>query len=395
MKHLLVWALAILNLLTAVVRFGGSIRAGTGDGDPFSLFVGFLVITFAFSIMGAIIVARTGGNLIGWLMLGLGFVLADPFATYLVFNPAGQTRPTAVIYFALWTQGWFFFVVIYLLFLIILHFPTGRPPGPRWKWVMVISLAALGQFILAYTFQPRYGDESLQIDNPISLLPVSASETFSGVIFGLGLIILAGTSLASVVVRFRREEAVERAQIKWLLFAGAFAIVSILYRLLTYKPQVSNWTDYLLIIALAMIAVAISIAILRYRLYDIDIILRRTVQYALLTGILVTLYYGAVIVLQRILDSLTGNANSPLVTVISTLVIAALFNPLRTRIQGFIDRRFFRRKYDAEKALTDFSETARDDVDMVRLSGALLFVVETTLQPEQASLWLREAAREN
>jgi hypothetical protein len=133
--------------------------------------------------------------------------------------------------------------------------------------------------------------------------------------------------------------------------------------------------------------------IFRYRLYDIDLIIRRTLQYALLTGLLALIYFGGIVLLQNVFGGLFGDTESPLITVISTLAIAALFNPLRGRIQDFIDRRFFRSKYDAEKALINFAAIARDEVDMVRLSGSLLSVVESTLQPEQTSLWLKETAR--
>ena len=155
----------------------------------------------------------------------------------------------------------------------------------------------------------------------------------------------------------------------------------------TYN-QAENFVNLLLPIGMATFPVAIGIAILRYRLYDIDIIIRRTVQYAILTGLLALVYYGSVVVLQSLVENLTG-AQSPLVIVLSTLAIAALFNPLRTRIQDFIDRRYYRQKYDAEQALARFADTARDEVDLDQLTTALLKMVEETLQPNQVSLWLR------
>lgn len=141
--------------------------------------------------------------------------------------------------------------------------------------------------------------------------------------------------------------------------------------------------------AFLMIPLGIGISILRHRLYDIDVIIRRTLQYAFLTGLLALAYFGGVVVLQTLFNPLTGSTNSPLVTVITTLGIAALFNPLRHRVQDFIDRRFYRKKYNAEQALAQFAATARDEVDMEKLTAALLRVVEETVQPEKASLWLK------
>ena len=147
-------------------------------------------------------------------------------------------------------------------------------------------------------------------------------------------------------------------------------------------------------IALMTLPLAIANAILRYRLYDIDIIIRRTLSYSILTAILGLVYFGVVVLLQYIFGGLFGSSDSPLIIVISTLAIAALFNTLRARIQGFIDRRFFRSKYNAEKALADFAIVARDEVDIVQLSDSLLSVIEKTIQPEKISLWSKETTRE-
>jgi hypothetical protein len=190
-----------------------------------------------------------------------------------------------------------------------------------------------------------------------------------------------------MVLRYRRAAGVERKQIKWLLYAiSLFGIFYIPYMLF------QSWGEQIwgLFINLWLIAIplAIGIAILRYRLFDIDLIIRKTLQYTLLTGLLALVYFGSVILLQSLVENLTGE-QSPLVIVLSTLVIAALFNPLRSRIQDFIDRRFFRKKYNAEQALAQFAATARDEVDMDKLTAALLRVVEESVQPEKVSMWMQ------
>jgi hypothetical protein len=337
--------------------------------------------------MGALIFNRTNGNRIGYLMILLGFALADPFRTSLEVAQVYQGGElTTWKYFAFWTQGWLFFVVLFSIFLILLNFPDGQPPSPRWNWVQYSSLIGLVQFVLIYTFQPSWGDADFQIANPIALTSVKAEDTLSGLFFGFSMIFLGISSLISIWVRYRRAGPGMRAQIRWLLFAGVVSFVGIGYRLATYDPGVNDWTGYLLSISLLAITGSIAVAILRYRLYDIDFIIRRTLQYTILTATLAAVYWGGVILLQGIVGGLSGDTESPLITVLTTLALAALFNPLRLRIQDFIDKRFYRIKFDAEQALKAFSLAARDEVDLQALSSHLIQVVVDTVQPEYAQV---------
>ena len=174
MKRYFVWTLVIFNSLIGFTHLIANLTDSIDDNFSFTEIVGFVIVIIVFSVLGAIIILRDEGNRVGWLMILLGFVLADPFATYLAFNAVAlQTQPSFLLYFAIWTQGWFFFLIIYAIFLIILHFPDGHPPSPRWNLINVISLITLGQFILVYTFQPKIGDSTLFIDNPIAVLSVS------------------------------------------------------------------------------------------------------------------------------------------------------------------------------------------------------------------------------
>jgi hypothetical protein len=395
MKRYFIWLLVIFNALIGFTRLMGNLMGLVDDNSSFTEVVSFLIVIIAFSVLGAIIILRADGNRVGWLMILLGFLLADPFATYLAFHAGAlQTQPSFFLYFAFWTQGWFFFLIIYAIFLIILNFPDGHPPSPRWNLITVVSITTLGQFILVYTFQPKLGDSTSLIDNPISVLSVSAEETLSGLFFGLGLIFLALGSLISIFVRYKRAGSVERSQIKWLLFSGTVSLLAIGYRLATYEPGLADWTDYLLIIALLGVAVSISIAILRYRLFDIDFIIRKTLVYSAITLLLGMIYFGSVVLLQQAFRVLTGQ-DTPVAIVISTLLIAALFNPLRRRVQEAIDRRFYRTKFDTQQALANFASTARDEVDMDNLATELLSVVEESLQPESVSIWLHQSEIKN
>jgi hypothetical protein len=180
---------------------------------------------------------------------------------------------------------------------------------------------------------------------------------------------------------------------KWLVYTAVMSISIVLLLSITLGED-SRILSILASGVPTYLTVAIGIAILRHRLFDIDIIIRRTLSYAVLTAVLGLVYFGGIVLLQNVVGGLFGSTESPLIIVISTLAIAALFNPLRARIQEFIDRRFFRSKYNAEKTLVDFAAVARDEVDMVRLSDSLLSVIEKTIQPEQISLWLRETKRD-
>jgi hypothetical protein len=227
------------------------------------------------------------------------------------------------------------------------------------------------------------------LPNPIGFITDEVASPTVTVWF-LGLVIIAILSVVSLFVRYRRAREIERQQIKWLLYA---AVLFVLIYSVTGLPSdssspLTSILNFLSDLTLLAIPIAIAIAILRYRLYDIDILIRRTLQYSLLTGLLALVYFGSVVLLQGLLSTFDEQA-SPLVIVVSTLLTAALFNPLRHSLQNMIDWRFYRRKYDAEQALVQFAITARDEVDQEHLTAALVGVVQETIQPEKASLWLK------
>ncbi len=270
-----------------------------------------------------------------------------------------------------------------------LYFPTGRPVSWRWglvAWLVLILLP----FVFLGAFSPGEAETGTGIQNPLvieALRPVARVLDAVVTALYLGLIF---ASTASLVVRFWRSAGVERQQIKWVAFAAAFIPI---WFMINAPVQAAFPILFQLIDALviAAVPVAAGIAILRYRLYDIDVIINRTLVYAVLTATLVVIYLGGVVVLQRALVFLTGEG-SQLAVVASTLAIAALFNPVRKRVQAFVDRRFYRQKYDAVKTLQDFSARLRDETDLDDLSKDLVAVARETMQPEHASLWLRGPA---
>ncbi len=221
----------------------------------------------------------------------------------------------------------------------------------------------------------------------IVLLLTAPDLAVIGFLFTFVMLLLGVAGLVHAGITQR--DAVSRAQLRWAVGGVAAGVAVFLLNFATFQPAYREVIQTIANLGFPIVGLSLAVAILRYRLFDIDVIIRRTLQYALLTGLLALVYFGGVIVLERVLGPLTGSSNTPLVTVITTLAIAALFNPLRLRIQEFIDRRFYRRKYDAELALARFAAAARDEVDLEHLSAAILDAVAETLQPEVASLWVR------
>jgi hypothetical protein len=306
----------------------------------------------------------------------------DSYRVYGLARPGSVPFSGAVHALGQWL--WVPAVGLFAVYLILL-FPDGRLPSRRWRplaWfsgaVMVLLSAGIGK---------PFGLE--QYPWVSDALPV--------VLALLPLCILA--SAVSLVLRYRRAGTEVREQIKWVAFAALFVGVqfvidigaSLLLVPMTASGREPAWLallDQVGFIMFAGVPIAVGIAVLKYRLYDIDVIINRALVYGSLTATLVALYFGGIVVLQRLFVALTGQ-QSTLAVVASTLAIAALFNPLRRRIQGFVDRRFYRRKYDASKTLETFSAKLRDATDLEALSGDLKAVVGETMQPEHVSLWLR------
>jgi hypothetical protein len=336
-------------------------------------------IAVGYSVIGAIIASRLPNHPIGWICCAIGLVAAvDHFGgEYAVYALLTQPHPLSGARAMLWLQSWFWMLFVGLIVFLLLLFPTGRLPSSRWRpfaWasVAIISAGVIYSSVISPDVRPDAPP------NPSQLL----------VLF-LGLV-----AAASVVVGRRGARGVERQQIKWLLYVGPiFFIASCLnfgfYYSWLPERSLGLWASYLLVVVGGLSGpVAIGVAILRYRLYEIDILINRTLVYGSLTATLVALYFGGIVVLQRAFVLLTGQ-QSTLAVVASTLLIAGLFTPLRRRIQLFIDRSFYRRKYDTAKTLEWFSTKLRDETDLNALSDDLVGVVKDTMQPAHVSLWLR------
>ena len=357
----------------------------------------------AFAVVGALLVLRRPTNAIGWILAAIALMVATfgaggGYATYAV---ATRGRPDALAVFGAWAANcyWFLMLALALIYLPML-FPDGRLLSRRWLPVAVLAgLATLGIVLpkaLVDTI-PVQEVPGRGIANPIGFGGLDMLENFpiSGVIEGLFLLAAAG-AVASVVVRFRRSRGIERQQMKWFAY-----VIVVLIGGSVLAGGISDVTGVgwlggssfvLSLVGIVCLPIAVGIAILRYRLYEIDIIINRTLVYGPLTAALVVVYFGGVATTQAIFGVLTGQQQQPqLAVVVSTLVIAAQFSPLRRRIQSFIDRSFYRRKYDARKTLEAFSAKLRDETDLKALNDELVSVVRETIQPAYVSLWLRPA----
>ena len=397
----LAWSLYGLVLCLSTIWSGVGLLSQDGSRSALYL-VGealiSLVAPLVFAIVAALIVSRQPRNTIGWLLMvpvGL-YVVGAPLATYIESLAPSSPAPTAPLLLIVWFNTWNWLLLIIPLLYIPLLFPSGRPPTPRWRWVGVAVIVWATLFVLLATLVQQINagtTPNLVYDNPIGILSDDMAEPLVG-LWIAGLVALVVVCAVALFVRYRRASDTEREQIKWLLYASAVFLVVYVGGFVSGLGGTASIGGYIwgVFFGLSVITLpaAIGIAILRYRLYDIDVVINRTLVYGSLTAMLAVVYLGGVATTQAVFRALTGQVQQPqLAVVVSTLAIAALFNPLRRRIQSFIDRRFYRSKYDAAKTLEAFSTRLRDETDLDALSVDLVGVVRETMQPAHVSLWLR------
>ena len=354
----------------------------------------YILLAVEFAFLAALIVSRQQRNVIGWLMMLPAVMLVLDFLArqYLEQFPTAPAAPTLPLWLAVYFTNVGWLLLIFPLFFTMLLFPNGRPPSRRWSWILGAGLAMCAFLILFGLFSPAltlFDNSDWVVANPIGFLPDGLE--FPETPWFLALIAVALLCAAAPFVRYRRATSVEREQIKWLFYAcGLFVLVYVPDGLILTETDTLLTDIWGLLFTLALMAIpaSIAIAILRYRLYDIDVIIRKTLLYGALTGLLALVYFGSVVLLQGLFEAITGQS-SPIIIVISTLLIAALFAPLRRRLQRAIDRRFFRQKYNAQRVLAQFTETARDEVELEALTAELARVTRETVQPESLTIWLK------
>jgi hypothetical protein len=392
----LAWSLLAISVaLTALGLFLLALNLSHEDVHVYDYWLENTLSAVLFSTVGAIVASRRAENPVGWLfcLLGLAFSIGHSSSQYAIYAQLAQPGLLPAGQALAWISSWILPPIIGLQVFAFLLFPTGRLPGRRWRWLAWLTVASVvvGTISSAFTLGANAGLGPVQ--NPLG---IDGFSSVYGAVLTL-LTLLTVPAALSPFARLRRAGGVERQQIKWFAYAAAATVGGLIFAyMIPNSIDTPRWferTGYALLIATTpAIPVSIGIAILRYRLYDIDRIINRTLVYGALSVTLALLYFGGVTLTQITLRILTGQEQQPqLVIVASTLMIAVIFNPLRHRMQEFIDQRFYRRKYDAARTLGQFSAKLRDETDLDALNSELLSVVRETIQPTHVSFWLASA----
>jgi hypothetical protein len=381
-RTFLIWGIGLLS--TGLLLFASFV-------DGFQIDPGiFVPFGMCYIIVGGLIAARHPENAIGWFLLGGLFILsANEFMRWYA-NMGLQVQPgslPAVDVFAALTNVMENIGYTLLLIFPFLLFPNGRLLSQRWLPILWLAwFTLIVQFL--EVFRPGPLNYFPNWENPLGIEQMAGYYEISGTLIEILTAALFFICAALLILRYRRASIIERQQIKWFAFSATIVSVGLLLSIFFFDPLPLIAETVLGFLIYSSLLLAFAIAILRYHLWDIDLVIRRTLQYTLLTGLLLLVYFGTIFVLQNLFVGITDQ-RSQVVVVISTLTIAALFNPLRLRVQDFIDRRFYRQKYDAEQALAQFAAAARSEVDMDKLTASLLAVVAEAIHPESISLWIQ------
>jgi MFS family permease len=383
---LLAWSLAALGFVLSIAAV---ILGLLPSRQPFEIEAfGFGLAIMAFPVVGSLIVSRQTDHPIGWLLVTAG--LAGALTIFLTSYVSAFAILPGRVWLA-WVAQWIWAAFLGPTVLILQLLPDGSVLTRRWRFVFWLTVGTLVVIALAVALIPGPLADYPHIKNPLG---VKSLAGVLDVLSGIGWILLVAAislSAISLIVRYRRSSGERRQQLKWVAFAAGLIGVGWVLAAFSFGVGLERLGAFLIGMGLLALPVALGIAILKYRLYDIDLVINRTLVYGLLTALLVGVYVVLAVGLGTAVRSVAEQENNSVVIAASTLAVAALFGPARRRIQAFIDRRFYRGKYDAARTLEAFSARLREEVDLDSLTGELLTVVRKTMQPAHASLWLREA----
>lgn len=345
------------------------------------------VVVVAYTIVGAFILHRRPGHAIGWLLLVPGLAAVGDAVTGNLAQPADEL--TAPLLIGIWFDNYSWLLIIFPIILLLALFPTGEAISPRWRWhtrtVVGMALLLLGWGSLMREIGPLEG--TWTIDNPIGVLPNPDDVAWFTPLWTLGLVATTIGSFVAMVLRFRRGDRTERDQVKWLLFAVSIFAAAYIPAAIFHERMSGLLFDVLVAGSLLFVPVAVAIAILRYRVLDIDVVIRRTVSYTLVAGVVAATYAASIVILQSIVVGAMG-LDSSIGVAGSTLVVVAVFKPVQRRVRQIVDRRFFRSPYDQDVVVAGFGAAVRDETDTDALATELIAVVGSALQPRTIGLWV-------
>jgi len=375
-------ATALLALASVLPALGASPRSDRLFESIFTL----MILTYA--AVGAVVATRRPGNPIGWVFCAFGLCAAvlAAAAEYAEFDPTGSAAALPEFAIGAWIAEWIALPTFGLLVFVLFLFPTGRSLSPRWRAATWFAAGVLGGGAISVAFKPgTLGENSRPVDNPVGVEgTVGEALTAIAPLFDVLSVVALALGATAMALRFRRSRGEERLQLKWLALTGGLGGAGLALSLLVdaagaeFEPLF-----YLSFLAFAMLPIAAAVAILRHRLYDIDVVINRALVYGGLTVTLGATYLGLVLLIGLAVGE------SGFAVAASTLAVAALFRPARARIQAIVDRRFYRRRYDATQTLESFGGRLRDEIDLEALGADLRGVVRDTVQPAHVSLWLK------
>jgi hypothetical protein len=385
----LAWSACALSLALTALTVLLIVSLLRSDTPIYYYWLETSMVAVGYSTVGAIVASRLPESPIGWLFcaIGLTFGVSHFSAEYAAYALLAPSRSFPAGEAFAWLTSWVWVFGLGFIVFLDLLFPNGRLPSARWRWFARFTVIALLPAAILGALSPGLILSSI-LQNPLGIeeLP-NVSRAIEAFMYAL---VVVGAS--SMLARLRHAGRIERQQIKWFAYATAVAISGVIFKNTVYPAVGVTWVWWvglvLTTVGVVSSPVAMGVAIFRYRLYQIDTLINRTLVYGSLTATLVALYFVGIVLLQSLFVVLIGE-KSTLAVVASTLVIAALFTPFRRRIQSVVDRRFYRRKYDARKTLESFSTQLRNETDLGALSDELVGVVRETMQPTHVSLWLR------
>jgi hypothetical protein len=387
----MVRAVLIVDAILIAASFVIGVLGGQFNAFALVFQLLFTLIVFGLSTIGALIVTKQPDNRVGSIFLAASVGIAISTASFNYISLSQQrfdlTLPGTVL--IAWVSSWVMIpTLISMVIFVPLLFPTGHVPSPRWRPVAVFGLVGIcittvGSALVAGPL------DSVGVNNPFGVPLSHPLVDIVGALDAISGILLFSLTAASVVVRYRHGTPLERLQLRWFAFPAVVGIVLLGVSTIVETPPIGDAAWIGVLVCLALLPIAIGIAILRHRLFDIDLVIKRTISYAVLSVLLIGLEVAGILVLEQLLTVVVEGQSQALAIALSTLAVATLFQPARRRIQRWVDRRFDRNRYDAARVVAGFSARLRDSIDLQAVRGELTATAITALRPSSAEVWLR------